>query len=81
MILVITGCMLPWTCMVVLSVSMGMRKMRKMAAAAEAPTVLTIGLVPLSSSTESKIVMIPVLAAVSPKRERGPCTRAGSTPR
>ena len=58
--------------MVVLTVSTGMRKIRNNAANVLAATVLIPTLMSLVASMESKRVSIPVLAAVSPNRERGP---------
>jgi hypothetical protein len=67
--------------MVVLTVSMGIRKIRNPAAAADAATVLIPTPMSLVESRELRSVSTPVFAAVSPKRERGPWKRAGSTPR
>jgi hypothetical protein len=49
-----------------------MRKMRNKAAATEADTVLKPTLRFLVNSYESMSVSMPVFAAVSPKRDRGP---------
>jgi hypothetical protein len=62
----------PVTCMVVLTVSTGIKKMRHTAAAADADTVLRPTLRLRVDSYESIKVSIPVLAAVSPNRDRGP---------
>jgi len=50
-------------------------------AATEQPTVLAAILQCSVVSRESRSVSIPVLAAVSPNRDSGPWTRAGSTQR
>lgn len=72
---------LPSTCIVVLSASTGMRKMRKAPAAAEAQAVLTgMGRLRVDSDSSSS-VSTPALAAVSPKRLMGPWISAGPTPR
>lgn len=57
----------PLTWRVVLRVSMGMRKIRKEAAAAEAATVLTAMGSERVDSFDSNNARIPELAAVSPK--------------
>jgi hypothetical protein len=67
--------------MVVLTVSMGIMTMRNKAAAVDAATVLKPMLISLVASRELSMVRIPVLAAVSPKRLRGPWAKAGRTPR
>lgn len=67
--------------MVVLSVSMGMRKMRHRAATADAPDVFTSVDRSRVSSYALKISITPALAAVSPKRDSGPCSNAGARPR
>ena len=72
---------LPVTCIVVLIVSMGIKKIRNTAAEAEDATVLTPTPKSLVESRLFKSVRIPVLAAVSPKRDSGPWKRAGRTPR
>eukprot|EP00983_Pelagomonas_calceolata_P091825 1157594-Pelagomonas_calceolata.AAC.5 len=58
------------TCMMVFRASTGIRKMRKQPAASDAAMVLKAGGMSASSSKAS----VPVLAAVSPKRLRGPCS-------
>eukprot|EP00751_Fragilariopsis_kerguelensis_P015623 CAMPEP_0170836774 /NCGR_PEP_ID=MMETSP0734-20130129/2369_1 /TAXON_ID=186038 /ORGANISM="Fragilariopsis kerguelensis, Strain L26-C5" /LENGTH=52 /DNA_ID=CAMNT_0011203829 /DNA_START=473 /DNA_END=631 /DNA_ORIENTATION=+ len=52
-----------------------------MAAAAEAANVLAATGKSFVLSKLSNMVNTPVLAAVSPKRESGPWTKAGNTPR
>ena len=69
------------TCIVVFTVSTGIRKIRNSAAAVLAATVLMPTLMSLVASMESRRVSTPVLAAVSPKRDIGPWIRAGATPR
>ena len=76
----ITGAILPCTCIVVLRVSTGIKKILNKAADAEAPTVLTVLGRLRVSSYESISVMTPVFAAVSPNLLIGPCTSAGKTP-
>ena len=72
LILSVTAENLPVTCMVVLTVSMGMRKMRKSAAAVDAATVLAATGKSLVCSMLFKAVKTPVLAAaVYDQRERG----------
>ena len=63
LILSVTAENFPVTCMVVLTVSMGMRKMRKSAAAVDAATVLAATGKSLVCSIEFKAVKTPVLAA------------------
>jgi hypothetical protein len=67
--------------MVVLTVSMGMSTIRNAAAAADANMVLTPMFMSRVASRWLTSVRIPVLAAVSPNRLRGPWTSAGKTPR
>lgn len=62
----------PSTCSVVFNASMGMRKMRHMAAEPLAAAVLTPTGKFLVESKESSRVSMPELAAVSPKRDKGP---------
>ena len=71
----------PSTCRIVLHASIGMRKTRKPAAAAEAATVFTAAGRSAVFGLASHRAIIPALAAVSPKRESGPWKRAGPRPR
>ena len=80
LILSVTAENFPVTCMVVLTVSMGMRKIRKRAAAALAAMVFSPTFKSLVDSRLFKAVKTPVLAAVSPNRLSGPCNKAGRTP-
>jgi hypothetical protein len=66
--------------MVVLNVSMGMSRMRNKAAPTDASTVLAATGRFSVDSKASRAASTPVLAAVSPKRLRGPCRRAGMRP-
>ena len=59
----------------------GIRKIRNAAAAKLAVAVLYATFKSFVASIESSNVSMPVLAAVSPKRESGPCIKAGSSPR
>jgi hypothetical protein len=67
--------------MVVLTVSIGIKRIRNNAAATLAATVLNPTFKFCVVSNESKNVNIPVLAAVSPNRDSGPWINAGNTPR
>jgi hypothetical protein len=58
----------PCVCCVVLSVSIGVRSIRKVAEARDAAIVLTR----TGQVRDSRRAKIPAFAAVSPKRERGP---------
>jgi hypothetical protein len=58
-----------------------MSSIRHAAAAEDAATVFTLTGNPLVLSNSSKSASMPELAAVSPKRESGPCTSAGPMPR
>ena len=69
------------THMVVLNVSTGMRKMRKSPAATEAATVFAATGSFSVVSYASNSANVPVLAAVSPNLDSGPCTSAGIRPR
>merc|ERR1719424_371180 len=71
----------PSTWRMVLHASMGIRKMRKLAAAADEATDFTAVGRFFVSARESSSAIMPALEAVSPKRERGPWMRAGPTPR
>ncbi len=71
----------PLTCSTVLTVSMGIRLMRQRAATPEAAIVLTATGNERVDSFASRTTITPVLAAVSPNRESGPCASAGSMPR
>jgi hypothetical protein len=63
---------------VVLKVSTGVRKMRHVAEPSDANAVMAAtGIVGLKASSTAST---PVLAAVSPKRERGFCTIANENP-
>ena len=58
---------------VVFMASMGIKKMRKPAEAADAANVFTATGSVLVESYESSSANVPLLAAVSPKRDSGPC--------
>ena len=65
----------------VLHASIGMRKTRKAAAAADAATVFTAAGSVFVCSKESHSAIMPAFEAVSPKRESGPWKSAGPRPR
>ena len=67
--------------MMVFAASMGMRKTRKPAAAADAVIVFAAAGRFCVVSKESHRAIMPAFDAVSPKRESGPWNRAGPTPR
>jgi hypothetical protein len=68
------------THIVVLKVSTGRRTILKAPAAKEAATVFTELCRSRVDSKEFNAAIIPLLAAVSPKRDKGPCAKAGINP-
>lgn len=66
--------------MIVLKVSTGVKIILKSPAQTEAQAVFTPTGNVRVKSYELSIASIPEFAAVSPKRDIGPCTRAGPTP-
>ena len=66
--------------MVVLTVSMGISAILKRPAATDAAIVFAKTGISTVISNASNAAMVPVLAAVSPNRDNGPCTNAGIRP-
>ena len=66
--------------MIVLIVSIGIRAILKIAAAIEAKIVLIATGIFFVISNASKAANVPVFAAVSPNRLKGPWSKAGKIP-
>ena len=71
---------LPSVCIVVFTVSIGVRIIRKAAAARDAKTVCASAGRCLRYLFDLRSARMPTFAAVSPKRDTGPCTSAASRP-